>query len=156
RVMEMHDRRRVQTTDPPPSSDNPRLLIADDEPDMHAVTKLSLKGLRRGGKRVEFLSATSGREAVEILRRDPDVAVMLVDVVMETDSAGLDACRAIRGELGNRFVRILLRTGQPGVAPERQTIDEYDIDGYLPKAELSSGRLYTAVRTALKAHGELM
>jgi hypothetical protein len=79
-----------------------------------------------------------------------------MDVVMETDTAGLDACRVIRDELGNRFVRILLRTGQPGVAPERATIDDYDIDGYLPKAELTTNRLYAAVRTALKAYDELV
>ena len=75
---------------------------------------------------------------------------------METDTAGLDACRAIREELGNRYVRILLRTGQPGAAPERATIDDYDIDGYLPKAELTTTRLYAAVRTALKAFDELV
>src|SRR5262249_7102302 len=62
----------------------------------------------------------------------------------------------IRDELGNRFVRILLRTGQPGAAPEKRTIDEFDIDGYLPKAELTTNRLYAAVRTALKAWEELI
>ncbi|MCG8457093.1 MAG: adenylate/guanylate cyclase domain-containing protein, partial [Holophagales bacterium] len=70
--------------------------------------------------------------------------------------AGLEACRVIRGELGNPFVRILLRTGQPGAAPEKKVIEEHDIDGYLAKGELTSMRLYTAVRTSLKAHGELM
>src|SRR5205085_8841219 len=70
--------------------------------------------------------------------------------------AGLEACKAIREQLGNRFVRILLRTGQPGVAPERKTIEDYDIDGYLPKAELSSNRLWASVRTALKAFHELV
>ncbi len=132
------------------------ILIADDEADIHSVTKLSLRGLKRPGRRVEFLSAASGREAVDALRKNPGVAVILLDVVMENDKAGLVACRAIREELGNRFVRILLRTGQPGVAPERQTIDEYDIDGYLPKADLTSGKLYSSVRTALRAHTELM
>lgn len=132
------------------------ILIADDEADIHAVTKLSLKGLKQPNRRVEIVSASSGREAVEALRKNPNIAVVLLDVVMENDSAGLQACRTIRGELGNRFVRILLRTGQPGAAPERQTIDEYDIDGYLPKAELTSGKLYSAVRTALRAHADLV
>lgn len=133
-----------------------KVLIADDEPDIHAVTRLSLKGVKRNGVGIEVLSAASGKEAVDMLRATPDIAVVLLDVVMESDTAGLDACRTIRGELGNAFVRILLRTGQPGAAPERQTIDEYDIDGYLPKAELSSTRLYSAVRTALKAYDELV
>ncbi len=136
--------------------DKLRILIVDDEPDIHAVTRLSLRGLKYAGRSVEFTTALTGKEAVQALREFPDTAVILLDVVMETESAGLDACRAIREELSNRFVRILLRTGQPGVAPERKTIDEFDIDGYLPKAELSSNRLYAAVRTALKAFHELL
>ena len=133
-----------------------RVLVVDDEPDVAAVTRLSLRGMRHGGRPVELVTASTGAEGVEAVRADPDIAVILLDVVMETDTAGLDACRAIREELGNRFVRILLRTGQPGVAPERATIDDYDVDGYLPKAELSTNRLYAAVRTALKAYEELV
>ncbi len=134
----------------------PHLLIVDDEPDVHAVTRLSLRGLRYRNREVKLTSASSGAAAVQIMNAHPDVGVILLDVVMETTSAGLDACRAIREELGNRFVRILLRTGQPGAAPEKQTIDEFDIDGYLPKAELTTNRLYAAVRTALKAWEELV
>ncbi|HEV3496454.1 MAG TPA: response regulator, partial [Actinomycetes bacterium] len=133
-----------------------RVLIVDDEPDVAAVTRLSFRGMRHGGRPVELVTASTGAEGVEAMRADPDIAVILLDVVMETDTAGLDACRAIREELGNRFVRILLRTGQPGVAPERATIDDYDVDGYLPKAELSTNRLYAAVRAALKAYEELV
>ena len=133
-----------------------RVLVVDDEPDVAAVTRLSLRAMRHSGRPVELVTAATGAAGVEAMRADPDIAVVLMDVVMETDTAGLDACRAIREELGNRFVRILLRTGQPGVAPERATIDDYDVDGYLPKAELSTNRLYAAVRTALKAYEELV
>jgi CheY-like chemotaxis protein len=133
-----------------------RVLIVDDEPDIHSITTLSLRGIAYAGHPVEFYSARSGREAIQAMREHPDTSVILLDVVMETPSAGLDACRAIREELGNRFVRILLRTGQPGAAPERKAIDELDIDGYLPKAELTTNRLYAAVRTALKAYEELI
>lgn len=133
-----------------------RILVVDDEEDIHQITKISLKGLRYLGKRLEFLFATSGSEAVEVMRRESDIGVVLLDVVMETNTSGLEACRAIREELGNRMVRILLRTGQPGAAPEKNVIQEYDIDGYLPKAELTSVRLFTAVRTSLKAYCELM
>ena len=86
----------------------------------------------------------------------PGIGVVLHDVVMETDHAGLEVSRAIRRELGNPLVRVLLRTGQPGVAPEQQTIDSYDIDGYLAKTETSASRLYTAVRCALKSYQELV
>ena len=133
-----------------------KVLVVDDEPDVAAVTRLSLRGMRHGGRPVELVVSTTGAGAVAAMRADPGIAVILLDVVMETDTAGLDACRAIREELGNRYVRILLRTGQPGAAPERATIDDYDIDGYLPKAELTTNRLYAAVRTALKAFEELV
>src|SRR5688572_128125 len=113
-----------------------RILVVDDEPDIHTITKMSLKNLEHEGRKVEILSAHSGREAIELLQRDASIGVVLLDVVMESDHAGLDACKTIRLELQNRFVRIILRTGQPGQAPERQTIDSYDIDGYLPKADL--------------------
>jgi CheY-like chemotaxis protein len=131
-------------------------MVVDDEPDVHAVTRLNLKGMRYGARPVELVSAATGQEALALLRNRPETAVILLDVVMETMTAGLNCCRHIRAELGNRFVRILLRTGQPGVAPERQVIDEYDIDGYLPKAELTATRLYSAVRTAIKAFEELL
>lgn len=133
-----------------------RILVVDDEPDIHAVTRLSLKSMRYHDRKVVIDSAASGKEAVAYLREHPDTAVILLDVVMESQTAGLDACRAIREDVGNRFVRILLRTGQPGIAPERKTIDEYDIDGYLAKTELTSHRLYAAVRTAIKAFDELI
>ncbi len=133
-----------------------RVLVVDDEPDVHAVTRLSLKSMKFGGRDVELVSARSGQETVETMRTHPDIAVILLDVVMEKDTAGLDACREIRTTLGNRTVRILLRTGQPGQAPEKQTIESYDIDGYLPKAELTSTRLYSAVRAALKSWQELV
>ncbi len=136
--------------------DQHRLLVVDDEPDVMSVTRLSLRGLEYRGRPLELRYAATGHEAVEIMRADPQIALILLDVVMETDSAGLDACRAIREELGNHFVRIVLRTGQPGAAPERETIETYDIDGYLPKAELTSSRLYTTVRTGLKAWEELV
>ncbi|MGC4088102.1 MAG: response regulator [Polyangiaceae bacterium] len=133
-----------------------RVLIADDEPDVHAVTKLSLKALSRKCGPVEFLSAHSGKQALELLEQYPDIGLILLDVVMESDRAGLDVCQAIRNDLGNSLVRILMRTGQPGIAPEQQTIDTYDIDGYLAKSETSASRLYTAARCALKSYQELV
>lgn len=134
----------------------PLILSVDDEPDIHSVTRLSLKSMRFQDQKPKFLTADSGAEAVQCLRDNPSIAVILLDVVMESDTAGLDAVKAIREELGNHFVRIILRTGQPGQAPERETLDNYDIDGYLPKAGLTNSRLYASVRTAIKAWGELL
>ena len=133
-----------------------RILIADDEPDVHAVTKLTLKALTRKCGPIEFLSAYSGKETLDLLEQYPDVGLILLDVVMENDRAGLDVCQAIRNDIGNSLVRILMRTGQPGIAPEQRTIDTYDIDGYLAKSETSASNLYTASRCALKSYQELV
>lgn len=132
------------------------ILVVDDEPDMHSLSRLSLKNLKYDGRGVELAFASTGQEAVDFMREHPETSVILLDVVMESSSAGLDACRTIRQEIGNEFVRVLLRTGQPGAAPEKKVIDEYDIDGYLAKAELTTNRLFTAVRTAIKAYRELL
>lgn len=138
------------------SEDTYLILVVDDEPDMHALSRLSLKNLKYKGKGVRLAFASTGLEAVDFMQKHPETAVILLDVVMETSSAGLDACERIRSEVGNEFVRILLRTGQPGAAPEKKVIDGYDIDGYLAKAELTTNRLYTAVRSAIKTYSELL
>lgn len=138
------------------SAFTPRVLVVDDEPDVLAVTRLNLRGMSFSGQEVVIDGVETGKEAIHYLEAHPDTALILLDVVMETDRAGLDACRHIREELDNQLVRIILRTGQPGIAPEREVIDGYDIDGYLLKTELTSSRLYAAVRTGLKANSELV
>lgn len=132
-----------------------RIAIVDDEPDIHALTKMSLKRMEYNGQKLELVFFESGQACLEDMREHPETALILMDVVMENDSAGLDTVKAIREELGNEMVRIILRTGQPGSAPERTVIDNYDLDGYLSKSELTQTRLYTAVRTSLKSFSEL-
>ena len=132
-----------------------RIAIVDDEPDIHALTKMSLKRMEYNGEKLDLVYFESGKACLEDMREHPDTALILMDVVMENDSAGLDTVKAIREELGNEMVRIILRTGQPGSAPERKVIDNYDLDGYLSKSELTQTRLYTAVRTSLKSYSEL-
>jgi CheY-like chemotaxis protein len=140
----------------PPLPERHAILLVDDEPDMRTVTALGLRTMKLAGRAVEILTAGSGAEAVAAVRDRHDIAVILMDVVMESPTAGLDAIRAIRNEIGNRFVRILLCTGQPGMAPEREVIETYDIDGYLAKGEFTINRLYSTVRSALKAYRELL
>lgn len=135
-----------------PSAGPPwRLLVVDDDEEIHAITRFVLGDCLFDGRRVEIVSAYSGREAVERVRRQGDFAVVLLDVVMEDDRAGLEAARAIREEVGDRLLRIVLRTGQPGAAPERQVIDGYDINGYLAKTEVTADKLYSTILTALRA-----
>jgi len=132
-----------------------KLLIVDDEEDVHSITRMVLEGFEFEGGSLEFLSAFSAQEGRRVLAANPDVAVILLDVVMETGHAGLDLARQVREELGNRLVRIILRTGQPGQAPERQVIINYDINDYKSKSELTAQKLFTAVTTGIRSYRDL-
>jgi response regulator RpfG family c-di-GMP phosphodiesterase len=132
-----------------------RVLIVDDDQDVHAVTRLALRNVSFKGRELELFSAYSGREAYDILRDTPDIALVLLDVVMETDDAGLLLARRIREELHNAIVRVVLRTGQPGQAPEQRVIIEYDINDYKAKTELTTQKLFTTVISALRAYESL-
>ena len=95
-----------------------KILIVDDEDEIHRVTRLALAGIRIKDRPLLFMDAYTGTDSVKMMREHPDVAMVLMDVVMETESAGLDAVQQIREVLKNKLVRIVLRTGQPGQAPE--------------------------------------
>lgn len=132
-----------------------RVMIVDDEVAIHEVTKLALKGVKFANRPLEFIDAYSGAQACELMGRHPDVAIMLLDVVMETDHAGLDVARHVRESLGNQNVRIVLRTGQPGQAPERDVITTYDINDYKEKTELTSSKLFTLIYASLRAYRDI-
>ncbi|AWK85676.1 diguanylate cyclase [Azospirillum thermophilum] len=131
------------------------VLVVDDEPEVHAVTRLALSKLRFQGRRLRLISAASAEEATEILRCVDDIAIVLLDVVMETGDAGLQLVRTIREDLGNQTVRIILRTGQPGQAPEEDIILAYDINDYKSKTDLTAKKLFTTVVTALRSYAGL-
>jgi signal transduction histidine kinase len=132
------------------------VLIVDDEPDVHSMTTMVLGDFEFEGRALEFTSAYSGGEAIEVLEKNSGFAVVLLDVVMETNTAGLDVARRIRNELNNQFIRVILRTGQPGFAPEHTVITELDINDYWQKAELTSKRLTTSMTTALRSYRDLL
>ncbi len=129
-----------------------KVLVVDDESDVHTVTKLALDGFELQQRNIEFLDAYSAEEAKEIMCEHPDIAIVLLDVVMETSQAGLDLVRYIRNELKNTFTRIILRTGQPGEAPEKDVVKTYQINDYKTKTELTSDKLYTAVLASLRTY----
>lgn len=133
-----------------------RILIADDEKEVHGVTSLALSGFRYRDRGLEFLHAYSGQEAQTMLQANPDIALVLLDVVMESDHAGLDVVQFVRNTLHNPFTRIVLRTGQPGQAPELDVITRYDINDYKYKTELTRERLFTTVYTSLSTYRDLM
>src|ERR671935_3030305 len=150
----------VQLIDDPrerPPEQGPRWKIAviDDEPAVHDGTRFALSDYRLNGQSLEILSAYSAAEGRELMQRHADVAVVLLDVIMETDTAGLSLVEFIRKELKNETVRIILRTGQPGQAPERRVIVDYDINDYKAKTELTADRLFTAMTAALRSYQQI-
>jgi signal transduction histidine kinase len=131
------------------------VLIVDDDDEVHTVTKYALTGYSFLGKPLHIVSAYSGTEARELLQKTPHAAVVLIDVVMESNDAGLRLVEYIRNDLSNEFARLILRTGQPGQAPEFEVISKYDINDYKNKAELTNTRLLTVVTTALRSFADI-
>jgi signal transduction histidine kinase len=132
-----------------------KVAIIDDDLAVHEGTRFALYDYSLNGSGLELLSAYSAEEGRRLLRDHSDVAVVLLDVVMETDSAGLDLVGFIRNELRNETVRIILRTGQPGQAPERRVIVDFDINDYKAKTELTADKLFTTLTAALRGYQQL-
>lgn len=132
-----------------------KILVVDDDQDVHQATQLALRGLQVEGRTLGLLHAYSGSEAQSMIEQHEDLAVMLLDVVMESDSAGLDLVREVRDKHRRGALRIILRTGQPGYAPELDTIRDYDINDYKTKSELTRIRLFTSLTTAVRAYRQI-
>src|SRR5207244_3435811 len=129
-----------------------QILLVDDEPDVLSVSKLAMRNFEVYGLPIRIHTAASKAEAIELLKqlnrlRHTVIAVAFIDVVMETDTAGLELCDYIRGTYDNKAMQLYIRTGQPGIAPERKVIDKYDINGYFTKTEMTADKLYTLVKS---------
>jgi two-component system, sensor histidine kinase len=131
------------------------LLIVDDDDSVHQATRFALDEFSFEGRDLEILSAYSAAEARSVVAEHGDTAVILLDVVMESEYIGLELVRWIRQELSNERVRIVLRTGQPGFAPEFQVVRDYDINDYKEKSELTAGKLVTVVYSALRSFRDI-
>lgn len=130
-------------------------MVVDDDDQIHQLTRMVLRGLTFEERPINLVEAYSAREAKEKLKEENDIALILLDVVMETTHAGLELVEYIRNEIHNGVVRIILRTGQPGEAPEKDIIQKYQINDYKTKTELTVDHLYTAVFTALRSYHTL-
>jgi EAL domain-containing protein (putative c-di-GMP-specific phosphodiesterase class I) len=128
------------------------ILIVDDEPEIHEVTNMLLAGTHFCGLPVELHSVYSAVDAKTFLEERHDTALILLDIVMETDDAGLRLCRYVREELHNDDVQIVVRTGQPGQAPEREVVVGYGINGYFLKTEVTSQKLHSVLISSLRAY----
>lgn len=131
------------------------VLIVDDEEDVHSATKIALNQFEFEGRKLSFTSAYSGRQALDILHKNSDFALAFIDVVMETEHAGLKLVKSMRKEIENTKCRIILRTGQPGFAPEDEVIREYDINDYRNKADLTASKIKSTCYTALRSYRDL-
>src|SRR5580698_10879320 len=132
-----------------------KIAVIDDDQAVHEGTRFALSDYNLNGQKLEILSAYSAAEGRTLMRAHPDIAAVLLDVIMETDAAGLDLVEYIRNELKNESVRIILRTGQPGQAPERRVIVQYDINDYKAKTELTADKLFTSLTAALRSYQQL-
>jgi signal transduction histidine kinase len=132
-----------------------KVAVIDDDHAVHEGTRFALSDYSLNGQALEILSAYSAAEGRALMRAHPDVAAVLLDVIMETDAAGLDLVEYIRNEVKNETVRIILRTGQPGQAPERRVIVHYDINDYKAKTELTADKLFTSLTAALRSYQQL-
>lgn len=132
-----------------------KVLIVDDDAEVHQATLFALRGVTISDRKLELLNAYSSAEARGVLEANPDVAVILLDVVMESHDAGLTLVQVIREELGRRDTRIILRTGQPGYAPELSVIRDYDINDYRTKSELTHTRLITTLTAAIRSYEQI-
>jgi len=132
-----------------------KIAVIDDDQAVHEGTRFALSDYSLNGQTLEILSAYSAAEGRVLMREHPDIAAVLLDVIMETDAAGLDLVEYIRNELKNETVRIILRTGQPGQAPERRVIVQYDINDYKAKTELTADKLFTTLTAALRSYQQL-
>ncbi len=133
-----------------------KVLIVDDEEDVHTITELVLRDFVFESRGLELIHAHNAVEAYEIIKSEKDIALALVDVMMETDHAGLDLVVDIREKLKNKILRIILRTGQPGQAPEERIIVDYDINDYKAKTELTATKLKTTIYASLRSYRDLM
>lgn len=141
--------------DPPdeaPAARTWKILVVDDDPDVHDATAFALRGVSVAGRPLELLHANSVASAQQRLAVHPDVAVVLVDVVMETPDAGLRLARSIREDQGLRALRIVMRSGQPGHSSEREVLAGGSVDAYYQKGEMTRERLVDCLARAIAAH----
>ncbi len=133
-----------------------KILVVDDDEDVHSATRLILSDFTFEGKKLNILHAHSAKEARQTLADNPDIALAFLDVVMETSDAGLRLVKEIRETFRNPYIRIVLRTGQPGYAPERKVVLDYDINDYKTKTELTANKVITVLVASLRSYNSLI
>lgn len=137
------------------SSGSWKIAIVDDDEDVHKTTCFALQYAHILNRPLEFIHTYSKDETRRVFANESNIAVVLLDVVMETEHAGLELVSYIRDELGWSDTRIILRTGQPGYAPEEEAIRDYDINDYKTKNELTRRKLLTSLTAAIRSYEQI-
>lgn len=133
-----------------------KILIVDDDQSIHDITNMAFKSMQFSDFELEVYSAYSGPEARIMLEQHNDIALALIDVVMDTPEAGLELVNYIRNDLENKLIRLIIRTGQANDFPQMHVIQHYDINDFKEKTELTLERLYTTIRTSIKQYEQLL
>ena len=131
-------------------------MVVDDDEEVHLVTKILLRNLTIDGDPVTLSHCYSSEEAWQWFLDHPDTAVMLLDIVMETESAGIELVRRIRTSYPDHPLRIIVRTGQPGMLNPKELVETLDINDYRTKTELSNISLYTTIVTNVRMYKRLV
>lgn len=132
------------------------VLMADDDGAIHLVTEMVLKDFEFEDRPLKMLRAYSAEQTLNVLKQEPKVAVLLLDVVMESLNAGLDAVPIIRNELKNKRVRIIITTGHAGTATVSEIIRQYDVNDFKNKTCLDNEKLKDTVTFALRGYRDIM
>lgn len=133
-----------------------KVLILDSRSSVHQATKLLLQKLSFAGKSFMALSSFSLQEAKEMLQRDSDIAIVLMDVEINEENIGLNLVHFIRKELQNEKIRIVLRTGYPDLLPEKEIIKNYAIDGSLSEEEVSESQFEFIILGAIQTYNQII
>lgn len=117
----------------------PHVLVAEDEPHLARL----LVSLLEGEDWIGVSAVGTGGEALEKLRADRDVSLLLLDLMMPgTD--GLDVLEALRSEPATAGLPVLVLTGR-GEDELRDRARELGVEGYYTKP-FSPRRLLERVR----------
>lgn len=133
-----------------------KVLVSDDDGSIHLETEIALEGFTFEGRPIKLLKATSAEQTIKILRKESGIAVLLLDVVMEGLNSGLDIVPVIRNDIGNREIRIVIRTGYVGKKTFTETVQRYDINDFKSKSKLDDVKLRDTITLALRDYRDII
>lgn len=80
---------------------------------------------------------------------------MLVDVIMETETAGLDLIRWVRQQPALAATRVVVRTGESGSSTPKVVLQDFEISDYWPKTAVLASRMQMQMAGLVRSYDEL-